>query len=252
MDQPWPIHEVVLVDDQLELEVPILVIDDAELGFKLRDGMVLDGVQIEELTQKLCSQKWHAPVGVSDAFGVVRDKLVRLMQRQVGEGDAIEARRVGRIVAIVSLFDAGVDYLRIYWSLVFNRASNGVEKVDRDAYDSGAEDRRSAADMLKMVHDLIVPDLKLIVRGIKKSEEHCEVAALRAMLILDLQQACKLLNTSDTTLRANGQLNDLDKHPSNPSKLNGRRKGTGIQAPWQFKKEEVERFASNLPGMQVT
>lgn len=245
----WPIHEVVLVDDQLELKVPLLVIDDDELSFTLQNGMVLDGGQIDELIQKVCSQEWHSAIGVTDAFGVVRDHLVGMMQRQVGEGDDMEARRVGRIIAIASLFDSGVDYLRRHWSLIFERADDYQERnVDRDAVDAGTKDRRSVADIVKGVTNVLGPDLKIISRGVEKTVKSSEVAALHAMLILDLKQASKLLNISDTMLRNNGLLNDLGKRKFHRSKLNGKRKGAGIRAQWQFAKEEVQRFGSSCPG----
>jgi len=252
----WPSgYHLVLRDDVLDFEVPLNVIVDQPLSFDPADGMRLGEEQAKEILAKICTEGCDAAISVGDTFGVLREYLGTLMLRGAGAGDKEEARRLGRVIAIASYFDAGVGHWLQHWTGVLSEAEGFLGREDdrgsaggvEEPGPSGADDTTlTANDIARSVKALLDPDLALVIRSVKGAERHAEVASLGALHYLNLSQACRVLNTSDATLRQHGFLNDLHENPLDQSKLNGHKVGSGARATWRFSRNEVERFGPIL------
>ena len=242
----WPVYQLAVRDDNLGIELPIFVIPDEPMSFEPQDGMELSEEQQDEIVQKICSQEYHAPIGVTETFGMLREYLSEMMLRGAGDGDDEEAARLGRLFAISSYFDAGVDFLLQYWTNVVDAAQKRLrqERGDNDL-EMEPHEALTEKSIAACVKDLLGPDLKLMIRKQDDVERLAEITALRSLHYLNLGQACQLLNISDTTLRNDGWLHDLNKSDFDENKLNGN-KLAGPRSAWRFGQDEVERFAQVL------
>lgn len=235
----WPPgYHLVLRDDVLDLKLPLEVVVDEPLSFQPEDGMELSEEQVQEIIEKTGTEGCQAAISVGDTFGVLREYLSELMLQGAGAGNKEEARRLGKVVAIASYFDAGVDYLRQHWAGVFAEAGGYLGREgDLGCAESQAQ---LIADLVSKTLD---PKLHLITVDSKRAAESSELAAIGVKKLLTLTEVTKILNVSDNTLRDKGLLNDRDENGFDPARLNGTRKSKNAKAGWQFHVEEVERYA---------